>query len=535
MPLITPDPIRFVETDTRLSTKGATSQWTKLTGAKPVGVSVLVLTLVAALLRIPTLGEQSIWYDEAHTMLVIHGSFSRMVNLVYSHETTPQLYFIIAWLWAHIVGYGAFAVRLISAVAGTLVVPVAFLIGRRLSSVRAGLIAAALTTLSPMLAWYSQEARAYSLMVLLSSVALLAFAELRKEVSVRWLCIWVVSAVLALGSHYFTALALIPEATWLLLSNHRDKRIYLALLLTACAGVAFIPELTHQAQAVVNGGWIATVPLGARAQATGLWQLLGPSRIATPVALTTDLLVVALAAITIIRSPRARRLALPPAVILVGGLVIFALVMITGHDVLDPRNLLALWVPMTVTIGVGLAELRSAVIRVCAVGAICLVGLVTILAVNLDSRLQRPDWRRVAQIVGKQQGQLVYGEDECKYTSLALTYYLPDLKAVSAPTSATAFYLIKTIRQPTQFDVLIGDWYTICGAQGDVVVPNKIGGFVASGRPIKFQQFTLQRYTSRTPRMVQLSMFNGVGPPGLLFRPGTLRPGGAPATTVVTF
>jgi hypothetical protein len=504
--------------DTRLSTKTGTSQWTKLRGAKPVGLSVVVMTLVAALLRIPTLGEQSIWYDEAHTMLVIHGSFSRMLSQVYSHETTPQLYFIIAWLWAHIVGYSAFAVRLISAVAGTLVVPVAFLIGRRLSSVRAGLIAAALTTLSPMLAWYSQEARAYSLMVLLSSVALLAFAELRKEVSVRWLCLWVVSAVLALGSHYFTALALIPEAAWLLLINHRDRRIYLALLLTACAGVALIPELTHQAQAVVNGGWIATVPLRARAQASGLWQLLGPSRVATAAALTIDLLVVALAAIAIIGSPRARRLALPTAVILASGLLIFIVVMFTGHDVLDPRNLLALWLPMTVTISVGLAELGSRVIRVCAVGAICLVGLVTILAVNRDSRLQRPDWRRVAQIVGRKPHRLVYGVNECIYTPVALTYYLPDLATVNAPSSATSFYVLKTIPQPTQFDVLIGDWYTICAAQGDVVLPNKIGGFVASGRPIKFQQFTLQRYTSRTPQMVQQSTFTGILPAGLLFR-----------------
>jgi mannosyltransferase len=519
-----------------MTTKTSTSQWTKLTAANPVGLSVVAMTLVAAVLRIATLGEQSVWYDEAHTMLLIHGSFSRMLSLIHQHETTPPLYFIIAWLWAHVVGYSAFAVRLISAVAGALVVLLAFLIGRRLASIRAGLIAAALTTLSPMLMWYSQEARAYSLMVLLSSVALLAFAELREKISVRWLCIWVASAILALGTHYFTALALVPEAVWLLVSNYRDKRIYLALLLTACAGAALIPEMSHQAYAVVNGGWIATVPLGARAQATGLWQLLGPSRIATPAVLTIDLLVVALAAILIIRSPRARRVARPTAVILAAGLVIFALVMVTGHDVLDPRNLLALWLPMTLTISIGLADLEPRVARVCAVGAICLAGLVTILAVSLDPRLQRPDWRRVAQIIGNKPHGLVYGEDECTYTALAPSYYLPSLKTVSAPVSATSFYVLKASSQPTQFDVLIGDWYTICAPQTDVVLPKRIGGFVASGRPIKVQQFTLQRYTSRTPRMVQPSTFAGIAPAGgLLFRPGTLRPGGAPRTTAVTF
>jgi hypothetical protein len=52
-------------------------------------------------------------------------------------------------------------------------VPVVYLIGLELRGRRAGLMAAALAAVNPMLLWYSQEARAYSLLALLCAVSLL--------------------------------------------------------------------------------------------------------------------------------------------------------------------------------------------------------------------------------------------------------------------------------------------------------------------------------------------------------------------------
>ena len=60
-----------------------------------------------------------------------------------------------------------------------LLVPVVYGAGAKLVSRRAGLIAAALTACSPLLIWYSQEARSYEMLVLMASVSLLAFAYAR--------------------------------------------------------------------------------------------------------------------------------------------------------------------------------------------------------------------------------------------------------------------------------------------------------------------------------------------------------------------
>ena len=63
--------------------------------------------------------------------------------------------------------------RSLSALAGVATIPVAFLLGRELRGRRAGLIAAALVAVNPMLIWYSQEARAYALLVLFCALSLL--------------------------------------------------------------------------------------------------------------------------------------------------------------------------------------------------------------------------------------------------------------------------------------------------------------------------------------------------------------------------
>ena len=65
---------------------------------------------------------------------------------------------------------------------------------------RAGLIAAALVAFNPLLIWYSQEARAYSLLVLLTAISLLAFAYVRAAPSGRGMAVWAVASGLALAA-----------------------------------------------------------------------------------------------------------------------------------------------------------------------------------------------------------------------------------------------------------------------------------------------------------------------------------------------
>ena len=107
--------------------------------------------------------------DEALTAYEAQLPFGAMIHTVVHVETTPPLYFVLIWAWAHLFGTGEVALRSVSLLAGVALVPIAYLSARDLVNVRAGVVAAALVTFNPFLIWYSQEARAYMLLAALSA------------------------------------------------------------------------------------------------------------------------------------------------------------------------------------------------------------------------------------------------------------------------------------------------------------------------------------------------------------------------------
>jgi uncharacterized membrane protein len=87
---------------------------------------------------------------------------------------------------------------------------------------RSALIAAALVAFSPLLIWYSQEARAYALLALLTTLGLLFFLRALRHPgppAARDLALWSLCSLLALLSHYFALFPVAAQALWLLLAR----------------------------------------------------------------------------------------------------------------------------------------------------------------------------------------------------------------------------------------------------------------------------------------------------------------------------
>jgi mannosyltransferase len=230
-------------------------------------IEVCAVTALAGVLRFGTLGLQSYEFDEAWTLSVIHGSFTQMLHAVARSESTPPLYYMLAWIWTRIFGTGEVGLRSLSAVAGVATVPVVYAIGRTLASRRVGLVAAAIVATSPYLIFYSQEARAYALFALLSTVAMLCCVRAIKDPDPRRFWLWAAASFAAIATHYF---ALFP---WLgqivVLAVFGAPRRLLAWS-SAAVGLASIPLLLlakHQA----GGGhvdWIGASSLLQRARVT---------------------------------------------------------------------------------------------------------------------------------------------------------------------------------------------------------------------------------------------------------------------------
>lgn len=163
-------------------------------------------------------------------------------------------------------GEGEIALRSLSALLGSATVPVMYAAARELASRRAGLIVAALTATSPLLIWYSQEVRTYPLLVLLSALSFMFFVYSLNREEPRWLVGWAVASALALGTHSFAVMVVVPEAAWLLLRAGGPRvRAMLAVAGVGCAGLALLPlYAAQQVHSVTPGAWISFLPRSDR-------------------------------------------------------------------------------------------------------------------------------------------------------------------------------------------------------------------------------------------------------------------------------
>src|SRR5205814_6176194 len=135
--------------------------------------------------------------------------------------------------------------RSLSALAGTLFVPVAYAAGKELASRRVAVVIAALAAFNPLLIWYSQEARSYSLLALFAGMSFWLFARLAREQSDRTLALWTVASALAIATHYFAAFVVVPEAAWLILRARDRRRPALATLALIAVGGALDRKSTR--------------------------------------------------------------------------------------------------------------------------------------------------------------------------------------------------------------------------------------------------------------------------------------------------
>jgi uncharacterized membrane protein len=167
---------------------------------------------------------RGIWLDEAISIhqarLSLHGLFENL----YNGDRQPPLYHLTLWLTIRAFGDGEFAVRLPSLIAGTLVIPVRYELGRELYDRRTGLIAAAFAAASPVLIWYAQEVRMYEFIALFGLLALLTqLRAIRHGTMLNWAAYILATAAL-LWSHYFGLLLIaVQQVVFVAVLVHRKR------------------------------------------------------------------------------------------------------------------------------------------------------------------------------------------------------------------------------------------------------------------------------------------------------------------------
>jgi mannosyltransferase len=370
-----------------------------------------LLTALAAALRFATLDLQSFHHDEVITAArVIPGSFSEMLHAVKGSESNPPLYYVLAWGWAKAFGTGEVGLRSLSALVGTATVLLAYAVGAELASRRAGLIAAALAAVNPMLIWYAQEARSYALLVFFCAASLLFFVRALRSGSGRDLALWALASALALCSHYFAFFAVAIEALWLLVARRSRWRALLpALAGVAVVGLALLPLINAQVNPT-HIGWIDFTPRSSRFFQTAISFLVGETGhvIAEPprerYALLPAILSAAALLLVVLRgSRRERRGALLGAVVGLGVAVLTLVAALVGKDYVVERNLLPALLPLIVAASIGFAVERARRIGLLLAVVLCAYWIAFDVHVTQTPNLQRPDFRGLTEALGPPQ------------------------------------------------------------------------------------------------------------------------------------
>jgi hypothetical protein len=207
-------------------------------------LAIAVLTIVGAGLR-AVVANQSLFADELSTYWIsaTHG-LGGVLSLLYSSgrihhaEITPPLSFLASWVSTRF-GHSAELLRAPALLAGTATIPLIYLLGLRTISRRAALIATALAALAPFMIYYSAEARAYGLMMLLvicSTLSMLIAIDTRRR---RWWALYAVSSAAAFYTHYTCVFVLGAQLVWLLWAHPDARRA--GLLANVGAAVLVVP------------------------------------------------------------------------------------------------------------------------------------------------------------------------------------------------------------------------------------------------------------------------------------------------------
>ena len=221
----------------------------RLTSRKLQLLALLVITAGGATLRFSLLQAQSLWNDELATWEITNNnSLSETIDRV-MHDTHPPAYYAVVFLVRRIFGDSEAMLRLPSAFFGTLCIPLMFLIGNRLYGRRVGLLTAALTAVLQFPLHYSQEARAYSMLLFFTALStyfwigmLQSFRDEGRicySVGVLYGLSAVISCYTDQEGLYFTAL----QGIFLLLYCLKSKCFLSVVTVYLAIGIAYLPWL----------------------------------------------------------------------------------------------------------------------------------------------------------------------------------------------------------------------------------------------------------------------------------------------------
>jgi uncharacterized membrane protein len=356
------------------------------------------IVAVGAALRLIALGHKSFWIDEIASVAIARRTAPAFWHFLWHDEGNMAAYYMLLRPWLAF-GYGEGVVRLLSVIPGVLSIPAMYGLGRRLFGRETGVLAAALLALNPCAIAVSQEARAYSFVLLAVLLSTYLFVRLMEEPSYGLACGYALVAGLTCYFHYFGVL--VPAAHAISLAAvPRGRRPWRQLSLAAVIIVVMaapILWLIH-AQDVGHISWVQPPSL-LEFYHLGVFLAANGGKAVGAVLLVLDLVLVGLFVAAFRRVSRDSgsdaqlwRYGLPVSMVLPP--IVITLLVSMVRPAFYHRFLIICLPGFVLMTAVGLREIHGVAWRRCALAAVCILSAVSTVIVY---RRVIEDWRGVVR------------------------------------------------------------------------------------------------------------------------------------------
>jgi len=353
---------------------------------------------VAAGVAARFVADSHLWLDEALGVNIAAVPLRHLPDAL-RRDGSPPLYYVLLHEWIRVFGRGTIAVRAFSGVCSVGCLPLVWRVGRRLGGRTAATAALVVLALSPWAVQYATEARMYSLCMLLVLAGGLALANLLERPS------WWLGAGVALATggllltHYYALYTMAVVGAVLLWHAVRGeeraaaRRGLLAMVAGSLLFVPWVPTLLYQS-AHTGAPW-GDPGRGLRTVLDTLGNLVNGYRDAGPVPV---LLAEALIALAVFGRAVGRRRfeidlggrepARTLALVTFGSLLVAIVASQVTGQAYAPRYASVVFPGVVLLIALGVASFGDARLRVAALTAMALLGVVGIRPVMEYERTQ---------------------------------------------------------------------------------------------------------------------------------------------------
>ena len=217
-----------------------------------VGLLVLVYSGIG-------LWRPSFWTDEAATLSAVRRDFADLTEMLGAVDAVHGAYYMLMFGWTRVFGFSELALRFPSLLAIAISALLMVELGRKLSSVRYGILAAVILVLLPRTQYAATDARSYAFTLLGAVAATYLLVSIRENARLtKWVLYAVVGLVTVTLSFYCVFLFLAQLVT--VLSDSRLRRQWRGLVAVSMCWIApacFVGGIAFQQRFQIS--WIPPV------------------------------------------------------------------------------------------------------------------------------------------------------------------------------------------------------------------------------------------------------------------------------------